>query len=171
MTGVMYSSPIYQHDDFRGVAQHYAQLGPDDALIIPYGWEPTLDYYSRKMNFRARFVNIPLHADAVAIDGRKIGLLVHAGDRRRRQGAAPAAGNVLQISERQRGIEPRPIKSFVFVTKPARNIKAPIGLSRIVRQAAKRNRDLCHPAIGNAARSGGKSRSGQGGCRRESQPG
>src|SRR5262249_17767041 len=57
----------YEHDDFRAIAERYAQLGPDDAIIIPYGWEPTLDYYSRKMNFRAKFINIPLHADSRTI--------------------------------------------------------------------------------------------------------
>jgi hypothetical protein len=67
MATVTYSSPIYQHDDFRAVAQRYAQLGPDDAIIIPYGWEPTLAYYSRKMNFQARMIGIPLHADANTI--------------------------------------------------------------------------------------------------------
>ncbi len=60
---VTYSSPIYQHDDFRAIAQHYATLSANDAIIIPYGWEPTLDYYSGKMNFQARFINVPLHAD------------------------------------------------------------------------------------------------------------
>lgn len=67
MTSVLYSSPIYQHDDFRAIAQRYARLGTDDAIIIPYGWEPTLDYYSRKMNFTARFVNVPLHSDGETI--------------------------------------------------------------------------------------------------------
>ncbi len=67
MITVMYSSPVYQHDDFRSIAQRYAQLGPDDAIIIPYGWDPTVDYYSRKLNFKARIIGIPLHSDAQTI--------------------------------------------------------------------------------------------------------
>ncbi len=67
MARLVYGNPAYQHDDFRAIAQHYAQLGPDDAIIIPYGWEPTLDYYSRKMNFKAKLIGIPLHSDADTI--------------------------------------------------------------------------------------------------------
>jgi 4-amino-4-deoxy-L-arabinose transferase-like glycosyltransferase len=70
VASLVYSSPIYQHDDFRAIAQHYATLGPDDAIIIPYGWEPTLDYYSRKMNFKARLIGIPLHSSADTIIDR-----------------------------------------------------------------------------------------------------
>ncbi len=62
-----YSSPIYQHDDFRAIAERYAGLSADDAIIIPYGWEPTLDYYRQKMGFRARVIGIPLHTDTDAI--------------------------------------------------------------------------------------------------------
>jgi len=64
---VIFSSPIYQHDDFRAIAQRYARLGPEDAIIIPYGWEPTLDYYSRKMHFQAKFIEMPLHGSPEAI--------------------------------------------------------------------------------------------------------
>jgi hypothetical protein len=67
MVMVVYSSPIYQHDDFRAIAQRFAQLGSDAAIIIPYGYEPTLEYYRRKMDFRARMVGIPLHADSETI--------------------------------------------------------------------------------------------------------
>ncbi len=67
MTQLTFSSSVYQHDDFRTIAQRYATLGSDDAIIIPYGWEPTLDYYSRKMEFKARFINVPLHANADTI--------------------------------------------------------------------------------------------------------
>jgi hypothetical protein len=75
MASVMYSSPIYQHDDFRTIAQHYAQLGPNDAIIIPYGWEPALDYYSRKMDFKAKMIGIPLHSSAeTIIEGLRAGL-------------------------------------------------------------------------------------------------
>ncbi len=67
MASVMYSSPIYQHDDFRAIAQRYAQLGPNDAIIIPYGWEPALEYYSHKMGFKAKMIGIPLHSSAETI--------------------------------------------------------------------------------------------------------
>jgi hypothetical protein len=67
MVTVVYGSPIYQHDDFRAIAQRFAQLGPDDAIIIPYGYEPTLEYYRRKMHFKASMVGIPLHADSETI--------------------------------------------------------------------------------------------------------
>ncbi len=70
MARVTYSSPVYQHDDFRAIAQRYAQLGSGDAIIIPYGWEPTLAYYGKKMNFKARVVGIPLHSDADTIMDR-----------------------------------------------------------------------------------------------------
>jgi len=61
------SSPIYQHDDFRALAEHYAALNADDAILIPYGWEPTLAYYAQKMNFKARLITIPLHSSADSI--------------------------------------------------------------------------------------------------------
>ncbi len=67
MTWLTFSSSVYQHDDFRTIAERYATLGANDAIIIPYGWEPTLDYYSRKMNFKARFINMPLHASGNTI--------------------------------------------------------------------------------------------------------
>jgi hypothetical protein len=75
MVNVMYSSPVYQHDDFRAIAVRYAKLGPNDAVIIPYGWEPTLDYYSRKMGFQAKFIEIPIHSSAdMIIDQLRGGL-------------------------------------------------------------------------------------------------
>jgi 4-amino-4-deoxy-L-arabinose transferase-like glycosyltransferase len=67
MAAVTFSSSIYQHDDFRAIAQHYAALGPDDAVIIPYNWEPTLDYYRQKMALQARFIGIPLYSSGEAI--------------------------------------------------------------------------------------------------------
>ncbi|MBE7512077.1 MAG: hypothetical protein HS103_04595 [Anaerolineales bacterium] len=62
MTGAVYSTPIYQHDDFRAIAARYAHAEGDTALVIPYGWEPTLDYYGKHMGFRAPFLEIPLHS-------------------------------------------------------------------------------------------------------------
>jgi hypothetical protein len=62
-TTLLYSSPIYQHDDFRAIAQHYATLGPEDVIVIPYGWEPTLDYYQEKLDIQARFVDMPRQSD------------------------------------------------------------------------------------------------------------
>ncbi|MEP7287576.1 MAG: glycosyltransferase family 39 protein [Chloroflexota bacterium] len=67
MATLLYGNAGYQHDDFRAIAEHYAQLGSDDAIIIPYGWDPTIDYYSHKLNFKARIIGIPLHADAQTI--------------------------------------------------------------------------------------------------------
>ncbi|MCC7450858.1 MAG: glycosyltransferase family 39 protein [Anaerolineae bacterium] len=69
MARLVYGNPAYQHDDFRAIAQHYAQLGPDDAIIIPYGWEPTLDYYSRKLNFKAKMIGTRLHDDGYLLTG------------------------------------------------------------------------------------------------------
>ncbi len=59
--------PIYQHDDFRGMARHYAALSERDAIVIPYGWEPSLDYYEEKLGIRAAFVEVPIHSDAERI--------------------------------------------------------------------------------------------------------
>ncbi len=67
ISATTFSTPIYQHDDFRAIAQRYAALGPDDAIIIPYGWEPTLAYYSQKMNFKARFIGVPLYSSGDVI--------------------------------------------------------------------------------------------------------
>ena len=60
----------FQHDDFRAIAERYATLTADDAIVIPYNWEPTLDYYSHKMNFRAQIVGIPLGSDWQTIVSR-----------------------------------------------------------------------------------------------------
>jgi hypothetical protein len=64
MVTLMYSSPTYQHDDFRSIAAHYAALSENDAIVIPYGWEPSLDYYREKMGFKARVIEVPLHTSA-----------------------------------------------------------------------------------------------------------
>ncbi len=58
--GEIESNPRYQHDNFREIAERYAKLSANDAIIIPYGWEPTLDYYSQKMAIQAHIVGIPL---------------------------------------------------------------------------------------------------------------
>lgn len=62
MVTLLYSSPIYQHDDFRSIARRYASLPPESALIIPYGWEPSLDYYRQKLNFKASLVEVPVYS-------------------------------------------------------------------------------------------------------------
>lgn len=67
MAWLTYSSPIYQHDDFRALAERYAQLSEDAAIIVPYQWEPSLDYYAQKMNFRASFIEVPLHSSPETI--------------------------------------------------------------------------------------------------------
>jgi hypothetical protein len=70
MVTLLYSSPIYQHDDFRAIAAHYATLSANDAILIPYGWEPTLDYYEEKMGFKARLIPIPLYSSAETVTER-----------------------------------------------------------------------------------------------------
>jgi hypothetical protein len=72
MTTVLYSSPVYQHDDFRAIAARYAALGGDDAVVIPYGWEPTLDYYRAQMGIRAAFIDVPIHSPATVIIDRML---------------------------------------------------------------------------------------------------
>jgi uncharacterized membrane protein len=67
MAWLTYSAPIYQHDDFRGMARYYATLSERDAIVIPYGWEPSLDYYEEKLGIRAAFVEVPIHSSAKRI--------------------------------------------------------------------------------------------------------
>ncbi|MDW8298916.1 MAG: glycosyltransferase family 39 protein [Anaerolineae bacterium] len=64
MAWLTYSVPIYQHDDFRGMARHYASLSEQDAIVVPYGWEPSLDYYQEKFSIRASFVEVPIRSSA-----------------------------------------------------------------------------------------------------------
>lgn len=53
----------YQHDDFRGLAEYYATLPADTLILIPYGYEPTLQhYYVEKLNIRAKLAPLPLYA-------------------------------------------------------------------------------------------------------------
>ncbi|HLY29254.1 MAG TPA: glycosyltransferase family 39 protein, partial [Aggregatilineales bacterium] len=80
MARVLYSDPKYQHDDFRDLAAYYATLTPLDAIIIPYGWEPTLDYYSRKMSVQARWISVPLHASGATIADRLKNDTINATD-------------------------------------------------------------------------------------------
>ena len=59
--------PRYQHDDFRAIARHYADLPADALIVVPYGWEPALEeYYAEKEGVRAELVGVPLHSDAEA---------------------------------------------------------------------------------------------------------
>ncbi|RMF50553.1 MAG: hypothetical protein D6749_10300 [Chloroflexota bacterium] len=67
MAWLTYSAPIYQHDDFLGMARYYATHSERDAIVIPYGWEPSLDYYQEKLDIRAPFVEVPIHSDAERI--------------------------------------------------------------------------------------------------------
>lgn len=54
----------YQHDDFVGLAQYYAQLPAEAVILIPFDVERALqDYYADLMPIRARFVNIPIYSD------------------------------------------------------------------------------------------------------------
>lgn len=67
MAWLTYSAPIYQHDDFRGMARYYATRSERDAIVIPYGWEPSLDYYQEKLGIRAPFVEVPIYSDVERI--------------------------------------------------------------------------------------------------------
>jgi len=67
MAWLTYSAPIYQHDDFRGMARYYATRSERDAIVIPYGWEPSLDYYQEKLGIRASFVEVPIYSDVERI--------------------------------------------------------------------------------------------------------
>jgi hypothetical protein len=54
----------YQHDDFAGLAEYYANLPAEAAILLPFPPEPALqEYFIRHLNIRARFVNMPLYAD------------------------------------------------------------------------------------------------------------
>ncbi len=53
-------NPVYRHDDFRTMAEHYSKLTSQDIIVVPYGWEPTLAYYASKLNIQARIVTVPL---------------------------------------------------------------------------------------------------------------
>src|SRR5207247_9023459 len=61
MATLLYSNAGYQHDDFRAIAAEYASRNAYDAIIIPYGCEPTFDYYQRKLPWKAKVISIPLH--------------------------------------------------------------------------------------------------------------
>jgi len=67
MAWLTYSAPIYQHDDFRGMARYYATRSERDVIVIPYGWEPSLDYYQEKLGIRASFVEVPIYSDVERI--------------------------------------------------------------------------------------------------------
>jgi hypothetical protein len=54
----------YQHDDFEALADYYATLPPGSILLLPFPDEPALQaYLADRAGIRARFVNLPLHAD------------------------------------------------------------------------------------------------------------
>lgn len=54
----------YQHDDFAGLAEYYASLPAEAAILLPFPTEPALqEYFIRHLNIRARFMNMPLYAD------------------------------------------------------------------------------------------------------------
>jgi hypothetical protein len=62
------STPVYRHDDFRAIAERYKRdLTAEDAIIIPYGYEPTLNYYIQKMNIPARVIALPLYSPSQTI--------------------------------------------------------------------------------------------------------
>ncbi|MDX2078928.1 MAG: hypothetical protein SFZ02_21020 [bacterium] len=60
----------YQHDDFAGLANYYAQLPEDAVILIPFDVERALqDYYADVAPIRAKFVTIPIYSDeGTAVD-------------------------------------------------------------------------------------------------------
>jgi len=59
------NTPAYQHDDFRGMAAYYATLPADTLILIPYGYEPTLQHYYNQ-DIQGRFLPLPLHSSPQA---------------------------------------------------------------------------------------------------------
>ena len=58
------SEPRFGHDDFRAIAAYYATLPADALIVVPYGWEPSLEvYYAEKLGVRAEILGVPLHSD------------------------------------------------------------------------------------------------------------
>lgn len=54
----------YQHDDFAALADYYAALPAEAAILLPFPPEPALqEYFAPRLSIRARFVNMPLYAD------------------------------------------------------------------------------------------------------------
>lgn len=66
--------PQYQHDDFRGLAAHYAELPQDAVVIVPYGDEPTLTHVFAN-DIDAEVVTLPLHLSPQAFIERINALL------------------------------------------------------------------------------------------------
>ena len=59
---------LYQHDDFRGIAEYYATLPADAVILVPFNVERALqDYYADALNIQAEFVNLPLYADETTV--------------------------------------------------------------------------------------------------------
>ncbi len=59
---------LYQHDDFRGIAQYYATLPADTVILVPFDVERALqDYYVDALNIQAQFINLPLYADEATV--------------------------------------------------------------------------------------------------------
>lgn len=62
--GEITSTPDYGHDDFRGLAEYYATLPENTAILLPFQTEPALQrYYAEKVGIQAQFVNVPLYSD------------------------------------------------------------------------------------------------------------
>ncbi len=68
--GEITNTPAYGHDDFRGLAEYYATLPENTAILLPFQTEPALQrYYAEKVGIRAQFVNVPLYSDeATAVE-------------------------------------------------------------------------------------------------------
>ncbi len=62
--GQIMTTRAYQHDDFAGLANYYAQLPEKAVILIPFDVERALqDYYAELAPIRARFVTIPIYSD------------------------------------------------------------------------------------------------------------
>jgi hypothetical protein len=68
--GQIMTTRTYQHDDFAGLAQYYAQLPETAVILIPFDVERTLqDYYADIAPIRAQFVTLPIYSDeAMVVD-------------------------------------------------------------------------------------------------------
>lgn len=62
--GEITNTPDYGHDDFQGLAEYYATLPENTAILLPFQTEPALQrYYAEKVGIQAQFVNVPLYSD------------------------------------------------------------------------------------------------------------
>ena len=151
------NDPDYQHDDFRAVAEHYAALPPEALVVIPYGFEPTLEeFYAGELGIRAELLSVDLHSDAgEAID------VINAALARRDFPAHVELLTWYQVPADIRGMYPclleaagqrggQPFTVLGLSTQPYR-IERPLGLEVLAEAGA----DYGRIALAGAARSAG----------------